>query len=815
MKPKHVLMSLFLCWFITILSANPQTTEQTKNQTTGSQEFVEVVNVELTLRALKDGHTVSGLKQSDVTLYENGKPIPLTSFHEIRRRMGQHPVSDPQSTGGESKTTQLKPAKKRLFFLYFRVSEPDPRLQKVLGYFFKRVYRQGDYVLLMLGKKVYPITRRAKVAPTLSDFYNHLAKVTRETRFAKQRIANKVEELVRIFVNDFRLNEERTLPQETAIYRLISQYKASWENYKHESILLADKKLKAIAASLKNVEIEKWGLVFYQRDSFPVMNLESLYSLSEKSKQPLDRLKKEMAQLVRDMSKSDQSVQALKEIEHAFIEANATFHLLLSSPASQGKLESMYLRHSAIYTDWQRAFKGISTATGGSIIEDNKLQESLLQAVEWEDVYYRLTYAPASEGAEKRNIRIETNLKGVKLQYQRQLAINWEIPITIQLFSFNHPILEFSLTDYRQFFDGNHLFGDIDVKITSVDAKGKMITFNKIMEPDKEQLAVAMKLNFPTGGEYSLIIEALDRQTGQTAIYSQKINVPKNKYQLEEVLVTETPYTTNESMDKNTLTSLLDKAAQYCQKLKKATFYFVCIEEVIDNYWIRGQQVKEDHYLFDYQILMGENGHMKESRQLKKKVPKLGNNKTRRKRRKKNREKETEIIYTNFFSNYPFLMPNSMLAEEYRQKYRFRLLGQEKIGNHTLIKICVDPRQEGVMQKGSNYGVVWIDQKDGSVYKIELAANSVGGLAKLKQEARKKRNRLKITDVHWYEVQRNGLRFPSRTEINGYYLDWNQAKGTINKNKLHALEQVGTIFEYKNYKFFKVNVDVLESTHQE
>ena len=159
-------------------------------------------------------------------------------------------------------------------------------------------------------------------------------------------------------------------------------------------------------------------------------------------------------------------------------------------------------------------------------------------------------------------------------------------------------------------------------------------------------------------------------------------------------------------------------------------------------------------------------------------------------------------------------MPISMLAKENQAKYRYRLLDRRTSAGRTLYKVSVEPKEEGVMIKDSNYGLVWIDEEDGSVYKIELDPNSLGGLKQLIKLARHKRHRLKVSDVHWYEVQRKGIRFPSKTEIICSFLDWDQVKKMWERLRSDALEQVGTVFEYNKYQFFNVNVDVVETDHQ-
>jgi len=803
MKQFFCLLTTILCCGSLLLTAQTtslqkkDTDRQKQSQKTDSREYVEVVNVSLVLRALKKGQPAAGLQQKDFTLYENGKPMPLTSFQEIRRKVGQHV---------EDKTAPAPAEKKRLFFLYFRVSEPDPKIQKALDYFFHRVYRDGDYALLMFAGRVIPITRRYQVEPALAIFNTALARVVEKARLEKQKLNDRLEESVRQFLEENRKNSGALIEQNISV--LVSNFRNAWQVYKQNNISLAGEKLKAIADSLKKVDLEKWGFVFYQQESFPFLNLQSIRGLSGPPAAKV-RIRQALEQLTPNMSPR-QSLQSIKDFKQAFIEANATFHLLLSNPTSMGKTGTLYLRHKTAHTDWQQAFRGISETTGGGIIEDNNVQKSLVQAVEREDVFYRLTYTPATRGDENRKIRIRTKLPGIKLQYHRKVAVSPVDKIAIDDFSFNHPLLEFTLKNYRQFFNGTFLYGDIEVKITSVDANDNRRTFKKMLEPAKDEMELSMNLDFPTGGDYSLIIEAIDRQTGHTATASQTIAVPKSKYQLEPVLVTEPLEEIKGTVDKSVLDPLLQKSAQYCQKLKRATFYFFCIEEVIDSHWYRGNNLRNDHYLYDYQIIREENGEMKEERQLKTESEALPAKK--KKEIAKPTAQQSTLI--NFFSSYPYLMPIGMLAEENQAKYRYRLLGSETIAKQTLYKVSVEPKEQGVMEKDSNYGVVWLDEEDGSVYKIKLDPNSLGGLEKIKKLARGKRHRLKVTDIHWYEVERKGIRFPSRTEINCAFLDWDQVKKTMTRLRSTAVQQLGTVFEYKKYKFFNVNVDVVETEQQ-
>jgi hypothetical protein len=509
------------------------------------------------------------------------------------------------------------------------------------------------------------------------------------------------------------------------------------------------------------------------------------------------------------MQRADRAPEFLRELQQEFIEANTTMHLLLSSSRTMGKLASVYMRETNVHSDWQEAFRNISEATGGGIIDSNLIKQALHQAVEKEDIYYRLTFAPRKSDKSQRQIRLKPNDKSLQLEYHQKVRLTSPGEIAIEHFSYQHPALAFTLKNYRQFFDGSRLYGDIGIKVTGVDSRGEITSFHREFEPDRHEMAVSLKVNFPAGGKYSLILEAFDRQTGKAAAFSQKVDVPGRAGELKgPVLITSLPSAKTGVKGGNRLARLLDRAAGYCEKLRKATFYFICNEEVTDSYYIRGEQVKEDRYYYDYQILMEEKG-MRERRELRT-VEKGEAESKKRKKQKRGRKfkhpPKPRIEITNFFSKYPFLMPISMFAKENQRKFHFRLLESEMLQGRRTWKVSVEPR--GGHGNRANYGVVWLDDTDGSVLKIRLHPHSMAGVEKLKHTARRKGTQLKIEDVHWFEIRRRGIRFPSRTEISGSYLA-PKPRNFVHTDD-HIVEKMSTRFSYNSYRFFNVNIDILD-----
>lgn len=803
-------LSCLVLFFFTAAGLLPAPQQQTEPE----EVFVEVTNVEVIVRALKKGKPVGGLLESDFTLYENGQKRDITSFMEIRRKIG---AATPEESETNIPTQPLKETpheKKRFFLFYFWVYEPGDRYTETLDYFFNNIYHDGDNVLMLIENQVVKVTRKEQAAEAINRIKTLLDKIGMRTKMEHESMVRQVENLYKEAELEF--NQIEVIPQQMAtkdpgqdpgkrrriLERFIANYRRLWDEFRFKRINMNIDKLKGIANSLKTIEIEKWGLVFFQHDLFPQYDVDALVLDKQGSFGSDLELKRVFSDLTRELNKPSSAQDIIKTVRDSFIDANATFHLLLSSVKPSDTTTSRFVKIAPVNSEWKEVFKSISEATGGEIIEGLRPGISLAQVVNKEDIYYRLTYAPEVMDQMKRKIEVKTAKKGLDIVYNPSITLKKTTEVTIEDFSFNYPTLEFSLKNYQQLYDGNWMYGDIAVKISAIHTNGEIASFQQNFEPEEKAITASMKLTFPRGGEYSLIVEALDNQTGKKAVFSQKIEVPKTGADIP-VLLTKTHEAVEGIGDKGELNAILEKTAKYCDKLKSATFYFICLEEISDIYILKGQEVKNDFYRHEYQIIMDETGRMSEER---KKIDEG----TLKKKRKKKAKKETELVLTNFYSYYPFLMPVTLLDREKKDTYEYRLLAKETIGSHhtKVFKISVEPKSKG--RGAINHGIVWVDERDGSVIKIELNPLALRGIDTLQDVARRKGAMLEVTDIHWFEIEKDEIRFPSKTEISEIKLAINEG----NTAGPEELENSKTVFNYKDYRFFNVNVDVVDSGHK-
>jgi hypothetical protein len=201
------------------------------------------------------------------------------------------------------------------------------------------------------------------------------------------------------------------------------------------------------------------------------------------------------------------------------------------------------------------------------------------------------------------------------------------------------------------------------------------------------------------------------------------------------------------------LPTILKNSADYCERLNKAAFRCLCMETVKETIKDQGGKSRKKSFLYDYQVV-GKGGKIEETRSL---IEVNGEPVTPQKNAK---------LETEFYSRFSIYAPIFLLARENQEKYNYRLVKKERIKGVKTWVLEVEPLDKrGV----SIFGRIWLDQKDFSVICIEINPEAMGGVQKQLENAGKIGAKLLMSDTHWYEVARAGIRFPSRTEISEKY----------------------------------------------
>ena len=263
---------------------------------------------------------------------------------------------------------------------------------------------------------------------------------------------------------------------------------------------------------------------------------------------------------------------------------------------------------------------------------------------------------------------------------------------------------------------------------------------------------------------------------------------------------------TEQSSDSINLEDLLVKAAAYADRLEASVLYFVCREEIKE--WIdhtlevkgsfgfvpdpTGQrripivQAKKirKSFVYDYQCIRKE-GQIQEQRTLLEENGKIKN------------ESNVSLKTSVFHYTTNMMGPVGLFGARFQPDYKYAIVREEKKKGRKVVIIEAEPKKDD--QTSTNlYGRAWLFADTGDILKIEWNENRIGHFEIFEERGKqfKRIPRIKVSSE--FEVEKNGLRFPSKLFLEEAY---------VTKSG-RAFVRSKTTVEYKDFKFFTVEVEI-------
>ena len=250
-----------------------------------------------------------------------------------------------------------------------------------------------------------------------------------------------------------------------------------------------------------------------------------------------------------------------------------------------------------------------------------------------------------------------------------------------------------------------------------------------------------------------------------------------------------------QSSEQIQVVTILSKVREYCRRLEKGAYDFICLEEISekidhsrDNLYRIGERNK---YIYDYQLIKKE-GAIKENRIL---LEKNGY-----KTRQENAPLETKVFRHQFV-----LIRTADLFNEFSASLNdYRLIGEDILYGEEAIVLEAVPKplyeQRFLYGTEPSYllGKIWIKKKDYSILKIIWNPKVIRDFNNIEELAIKFKAEPRVTTISEYGIEKNGIRFPSRLYIQEAYI--NKAGKKFIRSQTEIL--------YKNYQFFTVETEV-------
>jgi len=207
------------------------------------------------------------------------------------------------------------------------------------------------------------------------------------------------------------------------------------------------------------------------------------------------------------------------------MEAEITFHLILMKSPKTLLSEDLDLKEVA--QDYEECFRDISRSTGGFLTFSNKALDALKDAAEKEDYYYLIAYqSKAPLEARGKNIEVKVRREGAKVYNLKQLLKLGSPAVKITDVQAGRKTLKFCLKNYTMIKTEKGAQGIVEVSVMVFDDRSeKAFSEAKVMDIVKEEIHITINLDILKQGPYFLIIDALDKITGEKDVYSSIIDL--------------------------------------------------------------------------------------------------------------------------------------------------------------------------------------------------------------------------------------------------------------------------------------------------
>ena len=262
------------------------------------------------------------------------------------------------------------------------------------------------------------------------------------------------------------------------------------------------------------------------------------------------------------------------------------------------------------------------------------------------------------------------------------------------------------------------------------------------------------------------------------------------------------------------LEKILEKCAQYCDRLSHSVLFYVCQEKVTEEHYgsifrpiiSEGRKTLNDKmtefykelarnphastrikYLYDYQLIR-KDGQITEKRKL---LEFSG----------KQQVEENSRLQTKFHHKNIIAGPIGLLSSYWQEYHDYRIAKEGRFKRDKVYIIEVTPMP--IFTFTHLTGHIWVRKSDFAVMKMEWNQDGIEGYEMIKERAREHGLKPVITITAEYAFEKNDIRFPSKYQIIERYgplIRRPRARRQITYSKIFV--------EYQDYKFFTVETKV-------
>ncbi len=376
-----------------------------------------VVNIEVPVRVYEGRSFLDNLTIDDFEVYEDGKIQKIQAVYLVNER----------NIARKEERKRFSPNTSRSFYLFFEISEYDPRIGNAVDYFLKNVIYPGDVLVVITPTSSYRLRGRALELKSRDEVVNQLIgilrkdaltgsseyrSVIRELTELASSISASLEQSERIFAKDEaitfidqldRTPEEKLMRYQYLIGRL-------------EEIRTVDQeKMVHFAQLLEEERGQKYVFLFYQNEYIPQIDPKILtqFIALYQDRPTIEQTITGIMDIYRREISFD--VEKIKQI---YADHSISIHFLFISKVVQNIPGVIFQEKSE---DIFSAFREMAYATGGYIESSSRPEWLMQKAVEASKQYYLIYYSPENYIRDGKFKKIEVRVpeKNYRIVYRQ------------------------------------------------------------------------------------------------------------------------------------------------------------------------------------------------------------------------------------------------------------------------------------------------------------------------------------------------------------------------------------------------------------
>jgi len=391
-----------------------------------SQEIKEqatVINIEVPVRVFSGKTFVDNLTIDDFEIFENGVPQKIEAVYFVKKR----------SIDRSQERKRFAPQTARSFFLFFELSDYDPKIADAIRYFAHDVLTPGDNLSFVTSMNTYRMKKIAFKVVSREEVAKQLIKIVRrdtltgnsEYRYMIAEIAELAQSLT-VYMARSRMAdpgvtelaaEELVMPvTESAPFnqsdgRSFEEELNLYENYvfKLENLRkVSQDTMMNFAEYLRKKRGQKYVTIFYQKEFIPQIDPKLLnQALSLYQDRPI--ILQTISNII-DFYKREIPIDT-DLIKQTYADCSISIHFLFLTTPQENQYGVYFAGHSE---DIYGAFREMAISTGGFIDSSARADYLFKAAVKASENYYLLYYSPENYSADGQFKEIKVKIKNKK-----------------------------------------------------------------------------------------------------------------------------------------------------------------------------------------------------------------------------------------------------------------------------------------------------------------------------------------------------------------------------------------------------------------